>query len=60
MGFRSGLWLGHSKMLILFSVNHFLTTLAVCFGFIVLLESQVLPKAKFSADCLMFSSRTLI
>ena len=32
IGVKSGLWLGHCKMLIFLSSNQFFTTLAACFG----------------------------
>ena len=45
-GFKSGLWLGHSKTLTSFFRNHALTTLAVCF-WIIVLKLPLLSKSKF-------------
>ncbi len=39
IGFRSGLWLGHSKVFILFFLSHSEVDLLVCFWIIVLLQN---------------------
>ena len=61
IGFRSGLWLGHSRTLTSLSLNHFFTTLVVCFGSLSCCYFQLtLMHLLFRApkmSCLLFQYR---
>ena len=50
IGFRSGLWLGHSRTLTSLSLNQFVTTLAACFRSLSCWYFQLWPSWCFSAD----------
>ena len=60
IGFRSGLWLGHSRTLTSLSLNHFFSTLAVYFASLSCWYFQLWPSWSFSADSFTFSSRVLM
>ena len=60
IGFRSGLWLGHSRTLTSLSLNHFFTALAVCFGSLSCWYFQLWPSWGFSADSFTFLSMILM
>ena len=56
-GFKSGLWLGHSKTLTSLFRSHALTNLAVCFWIIVVLRPPRLSESMFICVLLIFCSK---
>ena len=57
MGFRSGLWLGHSYTWIFFDLNHSIVALAVCLGSLSCWKVNLFPSLKSFAASHRFSCR---
>ena len=60
IGFKSGLWLGHSRTYIFFLFSHSSVALPLCFGSLSCLNVNLLPSFRLMADSSRFSSRILL
>ena len=60
IGFRSGLWLGHSNTWICFDLNHSIVALAVCLGSLSCWKVKLRPSLKSFADSNRFSSKIVL
>ena len=60
IGFRSGLWLGHSNTWICVDLNHSIVALAVCFGLLSCWKVKLCPSLKSFADSNRFSSKIVL
>ena len=60
IGFKSGLWLHHSRTFIFLLFSHSIVALALCFGSSSCWNVNLLPSFRFMADSSKFSSRILL
>ena len=59
-GFKSGLWLSHSRTFIFFLFSHSSVALFLCFGSLSCWNVNLLPSFRFMTDSSRFSSRILL